>query len=466
MGQRDRNGRTVKALASQAQAGTGSPEAGQETRQAPDSGWGDGPEGGPGAGQGSDREEGRQRGGRAAAETGEGRWPGTGTGGPRGLESGGPSEEPSGPFWPAGRVLALVLVFLLAGMLGASGLVLQGVRGLDQPWLRLLLEPAARQVQGVSAALGLGPAEAGLRVAWQGWLAALPLGSRVTGGPATAGGPGVGRPGQVAAPGDFRAGESLAGGQAGVSAASRSGESVQSAQPTDPSAVSYGPHRPFRLVVLGDSQAMGPDFAFKRDVGTDPWFSYQGEYRLSATLVNPGILDLQARLAALLEPSGCGALVVFLGSNDGQPMELDGQELAFGSPAWQAALRQRARDFLALATSRSRQVYWVASPPMRDSRLNQRVQAVNAWYRQVAAEFPRVVWLDFRDLLYGPDGGYVQSVAWQGQQLEIRKEDGIHLSRTGYELVCARILYLIHDHFGFDRPRPVYRIFGQSLSGL
>jgi hypothetical protein len=90
-----------------------------------------------------------------------------------------------------------------------------------------------------------------------------------------------------------------------------------------------------------------------------------------------------------------------------------------------------------------RVIYWIAQPPMRDADFDRRIRVINEVVAAQAASRPWVTVVDTASVLGGPDGGYVDRLP--GQDEDLRQNDGIHLSRAGADLLARHLLDLIDD---------------------
>ena len=104
------------------------------------------------------------------------------------------------------------------------------------------------------------------------------------------------------------------------------------------------------------------------------------EQAKSATgLARPDVYDWPRELAPVLEGQHFTVAVVYLGTNDCQALHgRDAAEpIAYGTPAWDSAYRQRLRDFAAELCAAVDKVLWLALPPMRSPRFNAKITAMN-----------------------------------------------------------------------------------------
>lgn len=202
-----------------------------------------------------------------------------------------------------------------------------------------------------------------------------------------------------------------------------------------------GPAEPGQISILlvGDSMmqigiAPGIAAAF----ANDPRVRVVRETHVGTGLSRPDVFDWPAELARVLAREKPRYVVASFGGNDAQDMRLDGKAIHFGTSAWDASYVDRVHAFLDELTQGGAQVLWIGLPPMRASDFNERVQKLNDLTLAAAKGEPRVHFLDATALVTGPDRAYSTYLPAPGGGLvQVRQEDGIHLSSAGGERVAA-----------------------------
>ena len=91
-------------------------------------------------------------------------------------------------------------------------------------------------------------------------------------------------------------------------------------------------------------------------------------------------------------------------------------------------------------------VYWIALPPMRDEGFDGRAEIMNEIYREAAESRPWMTYLDLQPIFGDERGDYVERQADQsGEPVDLRQEDGVHLSQAGASLLAREMLDLIDE---------------------
>jgi len=188
--------------------------------------------------------------------------------------------------------------------------------------------------------------------------------------------------------------------------------------------------RPLTVYVAGDSQA---EYLGQAITTEHPDWDLEVEIadRISTSLARPDYFNWPAELAAVMDDRSPEAVVLFIGANDHQDMaSAAGSRLVEGSPEWRAEWMARLELTLDLLAADDRHVFWVTQPPMRDGDLLEGVALINELAAPVVAARPHVTAVDIWDL-FGGDGGYVDDITTDdGNTIDARVDDGVHLTRS------------------------------------
>jgi hypothetical protein len=158
-------------------------------------------------------------------------------------------------------------------------------------------------------------------------------------------------------------------------------------------------------------------------------------------LANVSFYDWPAHLADELATDRPQVVVVFLGANDDQGLDVDGDAAHPGTSAWASAYAQRVDDVLDEATSARARVVWVGMPPMAEPDLNSAMTREDVIYQRETARFPGTLYVSSSAVLGGASGLYEASgVGPSGGQVGLRAPDGVHLTPDGAELLSRAVI--------------------------
>lgn len=142
------------------------------------------------------------------------------------------------------------------------------------------------------------------------------------------------------------------------------------------------------------------------------------------------------------------AVVVFLGANEGFPMEVSGREVACCQAPWAAEYATRVRAVMdAYRAGGSTQVYWVSIPAPRDAGRARVARAVNAAVRVAAGAYGAQVQVVDAAALFTPGGRFRAAMDVGGRSQIVRDPDGIHLNALGAGVLADAMLRDLRRRF-------------------
>lgn len=208
--------------------------------------------------------------------------------------------------------------------------------------------------------------------------------------------------------------------------------------------------RPLTVYVAGDSQA---EYLGQAITTEHPGWELDVEVsdRISTSLARPDYFNWPAELAAVMDDRSPEVVVLFIGANDHQDMAAaDGSRLVEGTPEWQSEWTARLELTLDLLAGEDRHVFWVTQPPMRDGGLFAGVAMINDLAAPVVAARLHVTAVDIWDL-FGGDGGYIEHITTdEGDTIDARVDDGVHLTRSGASEVADLVFDQMEARWEFE----------------
>lgn len=209
-------------------------------------------------------------------------------------------------------------------------------------------------------------------------------------------------------------------------------------RPADTSAKSGEPRtKSASVAVVGDSLAVGIGMTMSNRLDKKQGIGCHPLGKVSTGLINKKFFDWEKKLSELVAKEKLSAVVVMMGGNDAN--NGIGGKLA-GSPQWGEAYREKAESFLRIASGAGVKVVWVGLPAMRDAAYNTRVTAVNAAAKSACATVGGCLYMEPSTLFTDASGNYVQAKDIGGKHVSLRAKDGVHMTMTGYDLLCGQVL--------------------------
>jgi lysophospholipase L1-like esterase len=204
------------------------------------------------------------------------------------------------------------------------------------------------------------------------------------------------------------------------------------------------------LLITGDSLAQPLDTEIAKalaDDGSD--VEVVRDAHLGTGISNTGIVDWGALSETQAEREDPDATVMFIGANEGYPMEgPDGQALNCCGPEWVAEFESRVAQMMDnyIAGGQSR-LYWLTLPTQRDPARHPITNAVNQAITEAAAERSGAVTVIDLVPTFTPGNRYRDSMEIDGSEQIVRESDGIHLNDTGAALGAGIVLEAIGQDF-------------------
>ena len=214
---------------------------------------------------------------------------------------------------------------------------------------------------------------------------------------------------------------------------------------------------PLRVLEIGDS--LGIDLGDQLQSQLDA----NGLARTSMAAVgdsglsNEAYFNWPAHLAGLLATDRPQVVVIFVGANDDQGIDVDGVASAPGTLAWVFDYAERVDDLLREATGAGARVIWVGMPPMENPDLNVAIQREDVIYERETERFPGALYMSSAPVLGNASGLYLATGDVSGQQVSLRTNDGVHLTPAGAGLLAHAVIDAIaaHWHLSVAGPPPL-----------
>ncbi|MGO9558583.1 MAG: DUF459 domain-containing protein [Acidimicrobiales bacterium] len=209
------------------------------------------------------------------------------------------------------------------------------------------------------------------------------------------------------------------------------------------------PTKAHPLVILDIGDSIGQDLGFGLgDVfSNDPYVRVIQKGYESTGLARPDYYNWPAVLEAYLRQYHPGVVVMMMGANDDQALSVPGGAgVPTGTAQWNRIYRSRINLVMAEASAAGAHVLWVGLPPVQNAAVTPAfAMHINQMAQQLAATTPGVTYYSSWSLLSGPGGKFVQYKKIDGNILQIRYSDGVHLAPSGWDLLASALLAPMHN---------------------
>ena len=165
-------------------------------------------------------------------------------------------------------------------------------------------------------------------------------------------------------------------------------------------------------------------------------------YRAATGLARPDVFDWQKEYPRMIGDKMPDVVIVAIGGNDTQNLDVNRKVLTIGSDEWNAVYEERLTNYLNMLTKDGAIVLWIKLPPMRPNKYNRNVISVNEVAQKVVAANPRAIWWDVSERFVNAEGKFMEFavVPPSNRQVRIRQSDGIHLTDNGAKLISGDIM--------------------------
>jgi lysophospholipase L1-like esterase len=198
---------------------------------------------------------------------------------------------------------------------------------------------------------------------------------------------------------------------------------------------------PLVLLDIGDS--IGEDLGFGvGDVFSgDSYVHVLQEGQVDTGLVQQNYYNWPGHLQLELNKFHPGAVVIMMGANDDQNMNVNGQVYTPLSSGWVAAYTKRVQYLMEESLAAGARVIWVGLPPMGGGNItNAFVKRVNTIFETQAHHHPGVTFVPSWSLFAGPKGQFEEFLKINGSEVQVRTSDGLHLDPAGWDLLANALI--------------------------
>lgn len=203
---------------------------------------------------------------------------------------------------------------------------------------------------------------------------------------------------------------------------------------------------PLRVYIGGDSIVRDAGDAFLQVTAGSPILEPTLHYENATGLTRPDAYDWPAALVDDMATHQPDVAIILFGGNDSQGIRTPDGEVfqSVSEPGWQAEYARRVGGVMDLLRAEGRLVLWVGLPPMREAGFDGRVDILNGIYSGEAERRPWVTYVDTFPLFGDASGDYVaQGPGPDGSPVDLRQDDGIHLSSPGATVLARALLDVI-----------------------
>lgn len=210
---------------------------------------------------------------------------------------------------------------------------------------------------------------------------------------------------------------------------------------------------PLRMYIGGDSLVeiqFAPAMADLAD-DTGVIAVEQIDFDRGSGLARPDFIDWPARLRGVTEDLAPEVMVLWFGGNDAQPLKIDGTVYDVLDQEWQDEYRSRVSDLMDQLDEAGTTVFWMGLPIPRDTELQAKWEVLDEIFRSEAEPHEAIFHVPVWDEFAGPDGKYAEFLPNRnGDVVDMRLNDGIHLTTAGAYKAARIVMPLLIAHYGIE----------------
>lgn len=205
-----------------------------------------------------------------------------------------------------------------------------------------------------------------------------------------------------------------------------------------------------RVLILGGSAMVGALGKYMGDALEELGYATERKAKSATGLARPDFYDWPHAAAEAYAAFRPDATVVMFGGNDGQglrmPPDADKDWIRWQDDGWSAEYEHRVNAFADAVAPNGEHLFWMGMPPMRQSKLDSRMQRMNAIFEGQMALRPGGHFIETRSVLSDGAGKYADELKVDGRKVRVRSPDGIHYSRSGARVLVEHVVPRVHEH--------------------
>jgi hypothetical protein len=204
------------------------------------------------------------------------------------------------------------------------------------------------------------------------------------------------------------------------------------------------------LLVTGDSLSTPLDLTLARRLA-GKGVRVLRDVHLGSGISKTDLVDWGKLSATQVRKDHPDAVVVFIGANEGFPMDGPaGSPVQCCSAAWAAIYANRARQMMnTYRRGGASHVYWITVPTPREASHARIERVVNAAIAVAAQPWRSQVDVIDSVPVFAPGGKYRDAMTVGGRRQIVRESDGIHLNQTGSGLLAGIVLNDLQQAFSY-----------------
>ncbi|MNS54304.1 hypothetical protein D3C72_870880 [compost metagenome] len=220
-----------------------------------------------------------------------------------------------------------------------------------------------------------------------------------------------------------------------------------------------------RVLVIGDFLAGGMGEELVNAFASSPAITVDVRANGSSGLVRTDYYDWFKNLPQFISETNPATIVIMMGSNDRQQMQIGDIREKFGTEAWFKEYERRIDELLTLAGRQKVPLLWVGVPAFQSPSLSADLVGFNRLYRSHVEKYGGE-FVDVWDGFVDEAGKFViTGYDMNGQQARLREADGIGMTQAGKRKLAFYVEKFVRRHLDSAGPDLV-KLDGSNLPAL
>ena len=219
----------------------------------------------------------------------------------------------------------------------------------------------------------------------------------------------------------------------------------------------YTPEKPFRILMIGDSQMRSIAGGFMRLTGKDGAIHITEISIHSSGFIRSDYYNWVKKLENVFQQNKdtpFDAVGIFLGMNDYQNFYTsEGKALVKETPKWEAAYSEKIKRHLNVMLKNTKKVYWFGMPVVRNKSYNEELSYIERVQTKVFSEYKNVNLVKFSLSSEAPGKGAPYSDIVKtpdGKRIKLMRDDGVHYTIAGGEYIMNSFLKLLYRQWDIE----------------
>jgi len=203
---------------------------------------------------------------------------------------------------------------------------------------------------------------------------------------------------------------------------------------------------PRKLLVVGDSLAIGLSLSLRRSMAELENVELIEEGKVSSGLANPKYYDWGKALRVFLDKYKPDIVVIMMGANDAKYINVNEKPRPAGSAnkTWPEVFSMRVENFLDALQEKNIRNYWIGLPIMGDAPYAKQAEIMNDIVKVECGKFNTSRFLETWNLLADIQGNYSTFLPNEkGVKIKVRANDKVHFTVAGGDILAQSFLSAI-----------------------